>query len=153
MLLNTKKIVLLVVVTAAIAFAACWACCCGGPKIATVDVQKVVMASKEIATVNKERQNGVAILTAFIENAKVEIEKQKDATKRKELEEKFSQELNTQKETMDKDYVSKLSVLDKAITDQIASVAKKMGYKVVVSKAAIVSGGTDITDEVLKTVK
>ena len=122
-------------------------------KVAVVDVQKVVAASPQVKTLRTEREKKVQDLNAFLKTANEAINKEKDATKKKALQEKYTKEYNTKRAAMQKDYASKLSAIDKNITAVITNKAKQDNYNLVLSKGMVLSGGTDITAEIAKLIK
>jgi|GEM_PF-645530 len=122
-------------------------------RVATVDVQKVVNSSSQVEALKKEQQAKAEELIKFVENARKDVAAQTDEKKKKSLEEKYNKELNTKKEAMDKNYATKLSNIDAAISKQIDAQAKAGNYDLVLAKGVVLSGGTDITDTIIKVVK
>ena len=57
------------------------------------------------------------------------------------------------KQAIAKDYRTKLSAVDKSITETITSKARALGYDMVISKSMVIMGGDDITGEIQKVVK
>ena len=108
-------------------------------KIAVVDIQKVVAASSQV--------------TAFIKNAQADVNKQTDAKKKKSLAESYEKQLKQKREANVKEYTTKLKAADANITAQIGKKATELGYTMVLPKSAVVWGGDDITDTILKVIK
>ncbi len=125
----------------------------GAYKVAVVDVQKVVMSSKQVIALKDEQKAKIEDLTKFVNTARTEVTKETDPTKKKALEDKYNKELQSKKEAIDKDYATKLTNIDKAISTQIATKAKTDGYDLVLAKSVILYGGDDITNEIAKVVK
>lgn len=121
--------------------------------IAIVDVPQVVNASKQVQSLKKEQQNKADEIVKFIEKARKDVASITDANKKKAAEEKYTKELQTKKEKMDKDYAEKLKAIDASISKQIEAQAKAQGYDVVLSKGIVLFGGKDITADVIKVVK
>lgn len=119
--------------------------------IAVVDVQKVLESSPEINALNVDRKNKVNELVSFVEKAKADLAKETNATKKKTLEENYTKELNLKKEAIDKEYIKKISDVDKDITVLINS--KASSYDLVLKKSSVIEGGTDITSEIIKGLK
>ena len=119
-------------------------------KVAVVDVQKVVAASGQVKTLTQEQASQRESLSKFISKASDEIKKEKDETKKKALEEKYNKEFKTKQESIVKNYEKKLLEIDKNISSVITSKAKANGYNLVLSKSIVLSGGTDITEEISK---
>lgn len=119
--------------------------------IAVVDVQKVLESSPEINALNVDRKNKVNELISFVEKARADVAKETNATKKKTLEDNYTKELNQRKEALDKEYIKKISDVDKDITALINS--KTSDYDLVLKKSSVIEGGTDITTEIIKGLK
>ena len=122
-------------------------------KVAIVDVQKVVANSAQVKALKEEQKKKSQELAKFIETAKTNLDKEKDEKKKKALEEKYNKEFQTKRTAIAKNYETKLLNIDKNITNIIDENAKKNGYNLVLAKGAVLSGGTDITEEISKAVK
>ena len=92
-------------------------------------------------------------LNTFVKNANAAVNKEKDAAKKKALQDKYNKEYNTKRAAIQKDYAAKLSSIDKNISSVIAAKAKQDNYNLVLAKGVVLSGGTDITAEVTKLIK
>lgn len=119
--------------------------------IAVVDVQKVLESSPEINALNVDRKNKVNELVSFVEKARADVAKETNAAKKKTLEDSYTKELNQRKEALDKEYIKKISDVDKDITALINS--KTSDYDLVLKKSSVIEGGTDITGEIIKGLK
>lgn len=122
-------------------------------KFAVVDVQRVVLSSKEIAALSAERQAQVQELKKMADEANLKITAEEDPAAKKALSESALATINAKKDTFDKIHASGLQAADKRINDVINAVAEKEGLNVVFSKASLVNGGTDITDAVVEQVR
>lgn len=122
-----------------------------GLNVAVVDVQKILESSPEINAIKVDRKNKLNDLQAFVEKAKEDVSKETNVARRTTLEEGYNKELNLKKNTIDKDYVKKISDIDKDITALIKS--KSSGYDLVLTKNSVLNGGTDITNEIIKGLK
>ncbi len=122
-------------------------------KVAVVDVQKVVASSSQVKTLKTEQAKKGQELAKFIETAKAAIDKEKDAAKKKALEAKYNKEFQAKRQAIAKDYETKLLSIDRNISSIIDAKAKASGYNLVLAKGAVLSGGTDISDEISKQVK
>lgn len=119
--------------------------------VAVVDVQKVVANSPQISALKTEQKNKLADLASFVEKAKADIAQEKNDTKKKSLEEGYNKELNVRKSEIDKDAAKRLLEIDKSIQDTIK--AKSANYDLVLTKSSVLNGGTDITNEIIKSLK
>ena len=122
-------------------------------KFAVVEVQRVVLSSREIAALSADRQAQVQELKKMADEANVKIMAEKNEEAKKALSEKALAAINAKKETFDKIHASGLQAADKRINDVINAVAEKEGLSVVFNKASLVNGGTDITDSVVEQVR
>ena len=122
-----------------------------GFSVAVVDVQKIVTSSPHISALKTEQKNKLTELGAFVEKAKADVASQKDAAKKKTLEESYNQELNSKKADLEKDYAKKLTAFDKSVRDIIKE--KSADYDLVLTKNVVLKGGVDITSEVIKELK
>jgi len=121
--------------------------------VAVVDIQKVVENSPQINDLKVDRKAKLDSLIDFIQKAKASLDKETDEAKKKSMEAGFNKELNAKKEAIDKDYSKKLSDIDKNITGLIKSKAEASKFDLVLTKNSVVEGGTDITSEILKSLK
>lgn len=124
-----------------------------GFKAAVIDVQKVAAESSRVKALTKEQAAKREELSKFVKKASDDIKKETNETKKKALEEKYNKEFKKKQEEMIKSYEAKLLDIDKEITALINRKAKEGGYSIVLTKGAVLSGGTDITNEIVKAVK
>lgn len=122
-------------------------------KVAVVDVQKVVASSAQVKALKDEQKKKGEELAKFIETAKANLDKEKDAAKKKTLEAKYEKEFKVKRDAIAKNYETKLMAIDKSISSVIDANAAENGYTLVLAKNVVLSGGTDITDEISKKVK
>lgn len=121
--------------------------------IAVVDIQKVVASSAQVKSLKTEQNKKIQDLSSFVTTAKTKIKKESDTTKKKALEDKYNKELQTKKNTIEKDYTVKLSAIDTSISNTIKQTAVKNNYSLVLAKGVVLYGGTDITNEIVNSVK
>ena len=145
-----KKFSLIVLMAAVLGF---YNSALAAENIAVIDVQAVVMNSKQVQTLKKEQEKKIEDLQKWLTNVKKEIEKQKTDEDKAKVAKKYEAEYVKKQEAMGKDYLEKLKKIDKSINDTIANKAKEKGYNMVIAKNAVIFGGDDITDEIVKAVK
>jgi len=121
--------------------------------IAVVDLQHIVSASSQVKQLKNEHTKQIKELEKIIINARGEIANEKDAAKVLLLEDKYTREFNIKKEAIDADYNNKLVEIEKNIKLKIADQAKKLSYDYVFAKSVVLFGGSDITDEIINTIK
>lgn len=123
------------------------------PKIAVVDIQKVVASSAQVKALKSTQDARNKELTDFIKKAQADVNKQTDDKNKKALASKYEKQLVAKREAYAKDYATKLKATDASITEQIGKKATEMGYTMVLPKSAVVYGGDDITATILKVIK
>ena len=87
-------------------------------------------------------------LNKIIVNARGEIANETDENKIIKIEEKYTNEFNTKKSLLEKDYNNRLSAIEKNIKDEITKKAQKENYDYVFAKSVLLYGGKDITSEI-----
>lgn len=122
-------------------------------KVAVVDVTAVVAKSAQVQALKKEQQTKMQDLEKWLKTAQADVEKQKTQEGKEKLLKKYNEDFAKKKETIAKDYQTKLQAIDKSITETITSTAKAKGYDMVISKSVVIYGGADITADVQKVVK
>ena len=116
--------------------------------VAMVDLQKIVSNSAQVKQLNSEHKKKMDELNKIIVNARGEIANETDENKIIKIEEKYTNEFNTKKALLEKEYNSKLSEIEKNIKDEIEKKAQKDNYDYVFAKSVLLYGGKDITDEI-----
>lgn len=122
-------------------------------KIAVVDVNQVVLKSAQVQSLKKEQATKTAELQKWLKNVRTDIEKQQTLAGKEKLAKKYDAEFLKKKETIAKDYQTKLQAIDKNITATIQNTAKTQGYDIVLAKSIVLYGGEDITAAIAKVVK
>lgn len=110
-------------------------------------------ASSQVKALKASQDAKNKELTAFIKNAQADVNKQTDTKKKKSLAESYEKQLKQKREANVKEYTTKLKAADANITAQIGKKATELGYTMVLPKSAVVWGGDDITDTILKVIK
>lgn len=116
--------------------------------IAVVDLQKVVSESSHVKQLKAEHAKKMEELNKIIVNARGEIANTTDENKIIKIEEKYTNEFNTKKALLEKDYNARLADIEKNIKDEIAKKAQKDKYDYVFAKSVLLYGGKDITNEI-----
>ena len=123
------------------------------PKIAIVNVNKVVRAYPKFSLVQRENALKIGELSQWIDATQKKIDAEKDKAKKAELIKQTQTVVQQKKAAIQQEYNQKTLELDKEITDAITKTAQKNGFQIVFSSKSIVSGGIDITDQVLEKFK
>lgn len=121
--------------------------------IAVVDLQKVVDNSAQVRTLKTEHSAKIKELNSIITKAQAEIAKQTDTKKIVEIQDKYTNQFNTKKAEIDKNYAAKLAAIESTIKTEIEKKAKSDGYEFVFAKSVALYGGKDITGEISGMVK
>lgn len=116
--------------------------------IAVVDLQKVVSNSAQVKQLKQEHEKKMEELNKIVINARGEISNTTDSAKILQLEEKYTNEFNTKKAALEKDYSNRLSAIEKNIKDEIAKKAQQDKYDYVFAKSVLLYGGKDITNDI-----
>ena len=116
--------------------------------IAVVDLQKIVSNSAQVKQLKQEHSRKMEELNKIIINARGEIANETDSNKILKLEEKYTNEFNTKKSLLEKEYNAKLDNIEKNIKSEITKKAEKDKYDYVFAKSVVLYGGKDITDEI-----
>lgn len=122
-------------------------------KVAVVNVPKIIESSAQVKALKEQNNKNIQELAKFGETAQKAINNEKDEKKQKALKDKYQKEFQAKRTEMTKAYEKKLIEIDKNISAVIDSQAKAKGYNLVLAKASVLSGGTDITDEISKQIK
>ena len=116
--------------------------------IAVVDLQKIVSNSSQVKQLKQEHKKKMDELNKIIVNARGAIANETDSAKILQLEEKYTNEFNTKKQALEKDYANRLEAIEKNIQAEIAKKAQKAKYDYVFAKSVVLYGGKDITGEI-----
>ncbi len=122
-------------------------------KLAVVDTAKIISNSSDIKNLKSEQQIKLKEMQNTLEKAQEEISKETDADKAAKLEEKYREEINRQKISMDENYNKRIADLNTKIHSVVANKAKNQNYDLVLPKDIVFWGGEDITDDVEKEFK
>ena len=123
------------------------------PKIAVVDLQKILTNSNQVKQLKADQEKKVAEIQNTLKKAQTEITNEKDPKKVAELEEKYRNQINNQKIALDEEYNKKLSQIDTEIRATVTEKAKSLNYNLVLPKNIVFYGGEDITDVIAKEIK
>ena len=122
-------------------------------RVAVVDISQVVASSAQVKALKEDQQKKANEMVSFIEKARKDIAAVSDEKKKKQLEDKYSKEIQTKRDKLEKDYASKLTAIDNSISKTIETQAKAKNYDVVLAKGVVLYGGDDLTSEIIKAVK
>ncbi|MBO6181181.1 OmpH family outer membrane protein [bacterium] len=119
-------------------------------KVAVVDITKVMEQSKDIKNLKASQDKQLKELETLISKAQNEIANTQDQNKALELQTNYSKEIETKRNAIDEDYSKKIVQITSNIKNLISNQAKKTDYNLVLPTGMVISGGEDITDNVIK---
>jgi len=119
-------------------------------KVAVVDITKVMEQSKDIKNLKATQDKQLKELETLISKAQNEIANTQDQNKALELQTNYSKEIETKRNAIDEDYSKKIVQITSNIKNLISNQAKKTDYNLVLPTGMVISGGEDITDNVIK---
>lgn len=123
------------------------------PNLGVVNVSVILAKSSKLKTVQLGNEKKLKELALWVENVNDELEDENDKTQRSKLVEQYKKLTHEKEMLIKQEYSNKLEEVNTEITNLIGKVAKRLGYDVVFANTALVIGGIDITEEVLKEMK
>ncbi len=123
------------------------------PKIAYVNVSKLVAASKTIKAAQAVQEKQTQDMIKWFNTASADIQKQQSQAGKDALAKKYEAQLNVKKKAISDAYMKKVNEVDAQLDSAITAKAKGLGYTIVLRKDAVLFGGVDITNQILPMVK
>ena len=122
-------------------------------KVAVIDVPTILSNSDEMQNLKKEQEKEMKELDTLISKAQNDILNEHDSSKLVQKEANYRKEIEAKRNNIDNKYNTKIVKINKEIQSIIAKEAKKENYNLVLPTGMVISGGDDITDSVVKTMK
>ncbi len=122
-------------------------------KVAVVDVQAVMEKSKDIQTLKATQDKDMKELNTLISKAQNEILNEPDRNKAIQIEENYRKQIEQKKNSMDEEYNQKLVQVSNKIRSLISGEAKKTNYNLVLPVGMVITGGDDITEDIIGKLK
>ncbi len=122
-------------------------------KVAVVDVSTILTSSPEIQSLKQSQDKKMEELNTLISKAQNEIVNESDKNKALQMETTYRKEIEQKKLDMDEEYNSKITVINNKIKSMISTEAKKSNYNLVLPTGMVISGGDDITNDIVKRMK
>lgn len=122
-------------------------------KVAVVDVSTILTSSPEIQSLKQSQDKKMEELNTLISKAQNEIVNETDKNKALQMETNYRKEIEQKKLDMDEEYNSKITVINNKIKSMISTEAKKSNYNLVLPTGMVISGGDDITNDIVKRMK
>jgi len=122
-------------------------------KVAVVTVAAVLAASPQVQALKKEQQTKLAELEKWLITVRADVEKQATTEGKEKLIKKYDAEFAKKQEAIKSNYAKKLEAIDKNISTAIEQERQAKGYDIVLARGVVLSGGIDITQDIIKRVK
>lgn len=122
-------------------------------KVAVIDVAQVLENSNEIQELKRAQDKDMEELNTLISKAQNDLLNEHNKSKLIQKESNYRQQIENKKKNMDKEYSLKLAKINDHIRSMISKEAKKSNYNLVLSTGMVISGGDDITVNVIKQMK
>lgn len=122
-------------------------------KVAVIDVAQVLENSNEIQELKRAQDKDMEELNTLISKAQNDLLNEHNKSKLIKKESNYRQQIETKKKNMDKEYSLKLAKINDHIRSMISKEAKKSNYNLVLPTGMVISGGDDITVNVIKQMK
>ena len=122
-------------------------------KVAVIDVPTVLSNSSEIQELKRLQDKDMEELNILISKAQNELLNEPDKSKLLQKEAAYRKQIETKKKEIDEKYNSKLAKINDNIKNVINKEAQKSNYNLVLPIGMVISGGEDITDNVVKKMK
>ena len=122
-------------------------------KVAVVDVPTILSKSSEMQTLKISQDKKIEELNTLISKAQNEIVNESDRNKALQKEATYRKQIESQKQQMEEEYNSKITKITNKIRTLISNEAKHENYNLVLPTGMVISGGEDITEQVVKKLK
>lgn len=122
-------------------------------KVAVIDVSEVVSNSPEIKEIKRQQDKEIEELNTLISKAQNELLNENDKSKLIQKEANYRKQIDDKRNSIEKKYSSKLVNVNDKIRSIISKEAEKSDYNLVLPTGMVISGGEDITANVIKHMK
>lgn len=122
-------------------------------KVAVVDVPVILEKSPEIQSLKISQDKKMEELNTLISKAQNEIVNETDRNKAIQMEATYRKEIEAKKRAMDEDYNNNIVKITSKIKSLISNEAKKTNYNLVLPTGMVITGGEDITEDIVKKLK
>ena len=118
--------------------------------VAIVNLEYVLSKSKKLSSIREENKQKLENLSKWVSKVNQELKAQTDTTKQNQLVEQYKKLTHEKEQIIKYEHQQKLKEINNEITSLINKVAKQQGCKIVLINTSVISGGKDITSDVLK---
>lgn len=119
-------------------------------RVAVVDINKIMDKSAQVQSLKISQEKQAKELETLISKAQNELANEHDPNKFVELEANYKKQIETKRNAIDEDYSKKMVQITTDIKSLITNEAKKTDYNLVLPAGMVISGGDDITENVIK---
>lgn len=123
------------------------------PSIAVVNLEQVLEQSPKLNAIRKDNEVKLNELTQWIDEVNKEIDAETDAVKHQKLANQYRKLTSEKENVIKQEYSNRIKEVDAEITALIDKVAKQHGCNAVFANTSMVTGGKDITEDVIKELK
>ena len=118
-------------------------------KVAVVDVNKIMDKSKDLQSLKISQEKQAKELETLVSKAQNELANERDPNKFVQLEANYKKQIEAKRNEIDEEYSKKLVQITSDIKSLISTEAKKTDYNLVLPAGMVISGGDDITENVI----
>jgi Skp family chaperone for outer membrane proteins len=122
-------------------------------KVAVIDVPEVLSKSSEVQELKRAQDKEINELNTLISKAQNELLNEPNRAISLQKEAQYRKEIADKKSNIDKEYNDKISKINEDIKNVISKEAQKEHYNLVLPTGIVISGGDDITQNVIKQIK
>lgn len=122
-------------------------------KVATVNIGELMTQSSQVKALKTSQDKQMKDLDTLITKAQTDIANEPDRNKAVQMELTYRKEIESKKNKMDEEYNKQIVKITSDIKSLISTEAKKENYNLVLPTGMVISGGDDITNEIIKKVK
>ena len=122
-------------------------------KVAVVDISQILEKSPDLIELKSSQEKQMKELNTIISQAQNEIANVTDTSKIPEMEAKYRKQIEDKKLAIDQEYNNKIIKITSKIKSMVSNEAKKDNYNLVLPAGMVISGGEDITHNVIKSMK
>ena len=122
-------------------------------KVAVVDVAKIMEQYPEVKALKVSQDKQMKDLNNLIAKAQKEIVNEPDKNKAMQMESNYRKEIDNKRNAIDDEYSKKVNEITENIKTLITKEAKKSDYNLVLPTGMVITGGEDITQNIIKNVE
>ena len=121
--------------------------------IAVVNLEQVLAQSPKLNAIRQDNENKLNELSLWVDEVNKEIDTETDKEKHLRLANQYRKLTSEKENVIKQEYSNRIKEVDAEITALIDKVAKHHGCNAVFANTSMVTGGKDITEDVIKELK